>query len=103
MFEPKTEPEDEKIDLALTEKVYPIRKRRNPFRDSPEKPKKEIKIEEDDKPSPAAPKHIEVEVLKNLIFAAKRDYDKVQLGLKIVRTNMDSLMDKITRIEKSVK
>ena len=69
----------------------------------PEKPDKEIKIEKDDNSSTAVVKYIDVEEVKKLIFAANSDYDKIQFELRMVRTNMGRLMDKITGIEKSMK
>ena len=46
---------------------------------------------------------IDVEKVKKLFSAAKRDYNKIQLGLRMVRTNMGRLMENITEIEKSMK
>ena len=55
---------DEKIDVVGTEKVRKIRKRRNPFLDSPEKPKKVIKIEKEDTPATMVAQQIDVEKVK---------------------------------------
>ena len=64
--------------------VKPLRKRQRPFADTPEKPKKKIKIEKDIKPFTSEPGQIDVEEVKKLVLAVERDYDKIQLGLRII-------------------
>ena len=86
--------EETKEDIVEAPKTRPIRKWKLPVPDSPENPSKELKIEKRSETTIVA-KIIDVEEIKKQTFAVKRDFDKVQLGLRIVRKNMVHLMAKI--------
>ena len=81
-----------------------IRKRARPFDNSPEKQAKKIKVEPTGAPSfPVAPRELEREELKRLVFSIQREYDQVTFGLKIVRDHMARMMSRLRELNGHLK
>ena len=95
---------DSKIDLLAPKPFAPkkIRKRACPFTPSPAKSPKKIKKEVITEPSDEKSTAVDPERLKSLLHRVKKNFNKVQLGMKIMRQELSNLHAAVDEIEKLV-